>query len=140
MERTNIEVFLMGEKPMCRTGLLCYLWQLWKVLEAVGSSTGTSIDLGSWEPAKAGSGGVTFWRTTPGAFFPQEIKTTCVTKGKQTIPQRISYSYLGGIGIFCELCSCLCVLMLMTLVFHCLQRPQEGTVHALERWTRFRQG
>lgn len=84
--------------------------------------------------------GVTFWRTTPGAFFPQEIKTTCVTKGKQTIPQRISYSYLGGIGIFCELCSCLCVLMLMTLVFHCLQRPQEGTVHALERWTRFRQG
>lgn len=47
MQQTNTGVLLVEE-------MLGVLWQLWKMLQVVGSSTGTSTDLGSWELAKEG--------------------------------------------------------------------------------------
>lgn len=75
------------------------------------------------------SGGGEVWNGTWSLFFffPREMKTTCVTKGKAAIPWRIFYSYLSGMEI-CELCSCLHVLRLRTLVFRCSWRPQQGMV------------
>lgn len=95
------------------------------MLEALGPSNETSTDLGIWESAKVGVG-VRFWRTAPRVFSSREMKTTCVTKEKHAIPWRIPYSYLNRMKIFCELPAP--VLMLMTLLFHCLHMPQEGRV------------
>lgn len=95
------------------------------MLEALGPSNGTSIDLGIWKSAKV-KVGVRFWRTTPRLFSSREMKSTCVTKEKHAIPWRIPYSYLNRMKIFCELPAR--VLMLMTLLFHCLHTRQEGRV------------
>lgn len=51
-------------------------------------------------------------------LFPSEIKTTCVTKGKQTDLGAVASSLTPekNQDLPVELCSGLCVLMLMTLV------------------------
>lgn len=88
--------------------------------------------VGSWPVRARGE----VWNGTWSLFFPsREMKTTCVMKGNPAIPWGIFHLYLTGMEI-CDLCSCLHVLRLRTLVVPCLRRPQEGMVLLWKRESR----
>lgn len=121
--RREISVFLMEEKPVPITvPHVCWGdgWRCCKLLVPA-----MELLKFHWESAKMGVG-VRFWRIAPRVFSSREMKTTCVTKEKHAIPRRIPHSYLNRMKIFCELPAR--VLMLMTLLFHCLHMPQEGRI------------